>query len=112
MELARCLTTFPNAHTLKLHHPQLTVALEQAITQWFGGDNRFPQIRSLIIPEDCYSLLKYCPGVRYVHTIGQGSETALTKYGASILVDYCPLIENMCLAIPATVESLPVLLFR
>jgi len=85
--------------------------LEQAITQWFGGDNCFPQIRSLIIPGDCYSLLKYCPSVRYVHTIGKGSESALTKYGASILADYCPLIENMCLAIPATLR-LPLLVQR
>jgi hypothetical protein len=105
-ELARCLEKFPNVHTLRVkpYHSSPTV-MNRAITYGFGHYKRFPQIRSIIIPLEYYGLLKYCPGVRYVHSVG-AEQILSDDYAASILADCCPLMENICLPIPSLVKLL------
>jgi len=100
-ELARCLAIFPNVHTFKLNNTKLTSPIRQAITRGFSHCKAFPQIRSVTVPKECRSLLKYFPGARHVHIIG--SAQFLSAYSASILA-CCPFMENISLFIPSGVE--------
>ena len=71
-ELARCLAIFPNVHTLmiKMDHDKMpTFVLDQVINSSFGRYKSFPQIRSIIVPLSCTTLLKYMLGARSVRFI-------------------------------------------
>ena len=61
---ARCLSSLPNLHTIKLGSfgdgPDTTL-LETAL-----GRIRLPRIKTLIIPEPAHPLLKHCPNVEDV----------------------------------------------
>jgi hypothetical protein len=104
-ELARCLAIFPNVHTLKLDLSITAVAsLEQYITYGFGRHKSLPQICSIMLPRNCNALLKYVPGVRYVHF----KEQEQTHF-ESWFLDFaacCPLLENICLSIPLYITVL------
>lgn len=104
-ELARCLAIFPNVHTFKLSYTQVTMLLRQAITRVFSHCKAFPQIHSITVPKECISLVKYFPGARRVNIIGE-SRQALSAYNTSILA-CCPLMENISLVIPSSVELFP-----
>jgi hypothetical protein len=92
-------------HTLKLDHTMTTVALvDQAITYGFGRHKSFPQIRSIMLPANCSSLLKYVPGARYVYFRGP------RKAGGAWSLNFaacCPLLENIFLSIPSQLMVLP-----
>jgi hypothetical protein len=104
-ELGRCLALFPNMHTLKLDHTITTFGLvDQPITYGFGPYKSFPQIRSIMLPGNCRSLLKYVPGARYVYF--REPQKAL----GPLLPDFaacCPLLENILFAIPSKLTVLP-----
>lgn len=108
-ELMRCLAIFPNVHTFKVNYTPLTILLREAITRGFSHCKVFPQIRSITVPKECPSLLKYFPGARHVHLIG--SAQRLSAHIASLLA-CCPLMEHISLFIPSCVELFPSLLFR
>jgi len=92
-ELARCLVIFPNVHTLRLDYSRLTVPYNLDIMSAFSYSTPLPQLRSIIIPQDCNALLRCYPGKRNVHIIG--SKQALSKDNALFLATYCPKMENI-----------------
>ena len=105
-ELARCLALFTNMHTLKLDHTITTFGfkVDEPITYGFGPYKSFPQIRSIMLPGNCRSLLKYVPGARYVY-FREPQETL-----GPLLPNFatcCPLLENISFAIPSTLTVLP-----
>ena len=68
----------------------------------FGRFKSFPQIRAITVPEDWNSLLEYFPIARRVCIIG--SPQVLSEGRVSFLATRCPLMENISLLIPDTVE--------
>jgi len=65
-QFVKCLGSLPNLHMLEIGSPKDGCSdpwlLEGALGRWVV----FPQIKTLIIPESTYPLLKHCPNVEDV----------------------------------------------
>ncbi|KAK1224762.1 hypothetical protein PQX77_012309 [Marasmius sp. AFHP31] len=87
--LARCIQALPNLHTLQILNS--TTGMAGLIKNSFGGLS-FPQIRTVILPSDAYSLLLHCPEVR--HVVCNLNDASQQKLVAPI-VKVCKKVERI-----------------
>ena len=87
-KFALFLSSLPNLHTLQVFHAEKDC--NRAIKDVFQGFV-FPKIRTLIIPETCYEILKCCPRVTKVWcNSGFGSKELVT-----VIAEYCKEVQEM-----------------
>ncbi|KIM42036.1 hypothetical protein M413DRAFT_27563 [Hebeloma cylindrosporum] len=108
-ELARCIAMFPNLHTLmiKMSNNAMTpLALDLTINSSFGPYESFPQIRSIIIQQECNALLKYMSGARYIRfeTSGAYYHMSDQQLRALDFATCVPLLEDLCVFLPSHME--------
>lgn len=88
-ELARCMSLFPNLHTIQIDAPYGSRrSWGKTFDRSFKGYS-YPQIRNVFVMFSSQSLLASCPEARHV-----GSQQCLLfKTCIQLLIDNCPHLE-------------------
>ncbi|KDR79820.1 hypothetical protein GALMADRAFT_1165011 [Galerina marginata CBS 339.88] len=103
-ELARCMTLFPNLHSVKLDisssKPMAVKLVGEAFSSYL-----YPQVHLALVSGWGIRFLRRCPSLRLANFVGHGIRESTDYALAGQLMGACPRLENLKVSIGA-MESL------
>ena len=93
-DLVKCLESLPNLHTLEMWSSEDTWdvrSLKRELKPWVV----LPQIKTLIIPEHAYPLLKRCPNVEDVVCVIKDTPITSDKFLRSLPPGYRSKVKRL-----------------